>query len=149
MLWMNAWRRRLIGMFMRSFVVAAYAALTLIATASAQMPSPRGPEPAPSAFDPDPIIQITTTFRARIEGLADPRAVPSPTAQDTARRAVYNMAANECTVLVEIWRAECRLNSLSVYMALVNTGEPGPEPPQFPSMIGTAVFELKPRPSGP
>jgi hypothetical protein len=110
---------------------------------------PQRPGAPPSAFDPDPIIQITTTFRARIEGLADPRAVPSPTAQDTARRAVYNMAANECTVLIEIWRAECRLNSLSVYMALVNTGEPGPEPPQFPSMIGTAVFELKPRPSGP
>jgi len=143
---MDAWRSRLIGMFMRNFLVAAFAALALIAPASAQVPSFRGPEPTQSAFDPNPIIQITTTFRARIEGLADPRSVPSPTAQDTARRAIYNMAANECTVLIEVWRAECRLNSLSVYVALVSTGEPGPEPPQFPSMIGTAVFELRPMP---
>jgi hypothetical protein len=36
---------------------------------------PRRPPPS-SAFGPDPIIQITTTFRARIEGLADPRDAP-------------------------------------------------------------------------
>jgi hypothetical protein len=56
-------------------------------------------ERAASAFGPDPIIEITTTFRARIEGLADPRDVPSTTAQDTARRTLYNMAANECLPL--------------------------------------------------
>jgi hypothetical protein len=55
------------------------------------------------AGSPDPIIQITTTFRARIDGLTDPRDGPSTTAQDTARRTLYNMAANECTVLTEFW----------------------------------------------
>ena len=139
---MDARQKRLNGTF-PTLLTATIAALTLIPAASAQMPPLAGPEPAPSAFGPDPVIQITTTFRAQIEGLADPRDVPSTTAQDTARRTLYTMASNECAVLTEFWRAECRLNSLSVYVALVNTGTLGPEPPQFPSMIGTAVFELK------
>jgi len=40
--------------------------------------------------------------------------VPSTTAQDTARRLLYNMAANECIVLAEYWKAECRLSCLAV-----------------------------------
>lgn len=143
---MDPSRKRLIRMFMRTLLAAKFAAFALIAAASAQMRPLPGSEPGPSAFGPDPIIQITTTFRARIEGLADPRDVPSTTAQDTARRTLYNMAANECTVLTEFWRAECRLNSLSVYVALVSTGELNPEPSQFPSMFATAVFELKLKP---
>jgi hypothetical protein len=107
--------------------MATIAALTLIPAASAQMPL-AGQEPAPSAFGPDPVIQITTTFRARIEGLADPRDVLSTTAQDTARRTLYPMVSNECAVLTEFWRAECRPNSLSVYVALVNTGALGRNP---------------------
>jgi hypothetical protein len=126
----------------RIFLAVTFAALT-VAAASAQAITVPGTEPAASAFGPDPIIQITTTFRARIEGLAGPRDVPSPTAQDTARRTLYNMAANECTLLTEFWKAECRLNSLSVYVSLVNLGEPYPEPPQLPSMFGTAVYQLR------
>jgi hypothetical protein len=142
---MDARQKRINGI-LPTLLATTIAALTLIPAASAQMPPLAGAEPAPSAFGPDPVIQITTTFRAQIEGLADPRDVPSTTAQDTARRTLYNMASNECAVLTEFWRAECRLNSLSVYVALVNTGNLGPEPPQFPSMIGTAVFELKLKP---
>jgi hypothetical protein len=126
----------------RIFLAVTFAALT-VAAASAQAITVPGTEPAASAFGPDPIIQITTTFRARIEGLAGPRDVPSPTAQDTARRTLYNMAANECTLLTEFWKAECRLNSLSVYVSLANLGEPYPEPPQLPSMFGTAVYQLR------
>jgi len=77
---------------------------------------PGSEPPAPSAFGPDPVIQITTTFRARIEGVTDAREVPSTTAQDSARRTLYNMAANECTVLAEYWKAECRLNSFEIYV---------------------------------
>jgi hypothetical protein len=126
----------------RIFLAVTLAALTVTA-ASAQAITVPGTEPAASTFGPDPIIQITTTFRARIEGLADPRDVPNPTAQDTARRTLYNMAANECTLLSEYWKAECRLSSLSVYVSLVNLGEPDPEPPQLPSMFGTAVYQLR------
>lgn len=102
---------------------------------------------APSAFGPDPVIQITTTFRARIEGVTDAREVPSTTAQDSARRTLYNMAANECTVLAEYWKAECRLNSFSVYLPLESLEAPGAER-GAPSMFGTAVYELKPQSSG-
>ncbi len=106
--------------------------------ASAQTAIVPGTAPPPSAFGPDPIIQITTTFRARIEGVADPHAVPSTTAQDTARRLLYQMAANECLVLAEYWKAECRLSSLAVDASLETDVQP-----QVPSMFATAVYELR------
>jgi len=101
-----------------------------------------GPETATSAFGPDPILQITTTFQARIEGSADPREVPTTSAQETARRALYHMAANECLVLAEYWKADCRLNSFTVYEA--DESADGPRAQSLaPSMFGTALFELK------
>jgi hypothetical protein len=127
-------------MVMKTLVAMACAA-SMIAAAAAQPMAVPGPEAAASAFGPDPIIQITATFRARIEGSADPRDVPSPTAQDTARRTLYNMAANECTLLAEFWKADCRLSSFYVSME----GAQGFEGrPQLPSMFGTAVYELRP-----
>jgi hypothetical protein len=137
-------------MVMKSLVAFALAALASITAASAQpitMPGnipgtmPGAEPPAASAFGPDPVIQITTTFRARIEGANDARDVPSTTAQDSARRTLYNMAANECTLLAEFWKADCRLNSFYVSVESVI----GPEGrAQLPSMIGTAVYELRP-----
>jgi hypothetical protein len=125
----------------RSLVVA-FATLTSIAAASAQPTTIPNTEPGASAFDPDPILRITTTFRARIEGMADPRDVPSTPAQVTARRTLYTMAANECMVLSEYWKAECRLNSFSVYVPVARTVGPD-ELPQVPSMFGTAIYELR------
>jgi hypothetical protein len=128
------------GLIMRSILVTFAAALTSIAAASAQPTTIPNAEPTASAFDPDPIIRITTTFRARIEGLADPRDVPNAPAQVTTRRTLYTMAANECMVLSEYWKAECRLNSFSVYVPRIV----GPEElPQVPSMVGTAIYELR------
>jgi hypothetical protein len=129
-------------MVVRSVLAVIFAALTSMTAASAQTPTVPGTEPAASAFGPDAIIQITATFQARIEGVANPLDVPTATAQDTARRTLYNMAANECTLLAEYWKAECRLNSFTVYISTANAG---PEvPPQIPSMFGTAVFALRP-----
>ena len=127
-------------------VAVTLAALATITAVSAQpLTMPDTEPPAPSAFGPDPIIQITTTFRARIEGVSDAREVPSPTAQDTARRTLYNMAANECRVLSEYWKAECRLNSFTVYVSLETLEARERE---VPSMFGTAVYELKPQSPG-
>jgi hypothetical protein len=126
----------------RNLLSLSFAVLTWMAAASAQTPTIPSLEPATSAFGPDPIIQIMTTFRARIEGSADLRDVPSTTAQDTARRTLYNMAANECTVLAEYWKAECRLSSFSVYADLARIVGPDVQP-QIPSMFGTAVYELR------
>jgi hypothetical protein len=126
-------------MVMRNCLAAAIAA-SITAAAAAQPLAMPGSEAPASAFGPDPIIQITTTFRARIDGSADPRDVPSATAQNTARRTLYTMAANECTLLAEFWKADCRLNSFYVSTEIL-----GPEgQPQLPSMLGTAVYELRP-----
>jgi hypothetical protein len=130
-------------MAMKNLLAVAIAAPMITAAAAQPMAAP-GSEPAASAFGPDPIIQITTTFRARIEGSADPRDVPSPTAQDTARRTLYTMAANECTLLAEFWKADCRLNSFYVSMEIL--GPEGRLP--LPSMLGTAVYELRPLSQG-
>jgi hypothetical protein len=140
--WIYARRERRLGLVMRSLLAVTFAALTSIAAASAQPTTIPNSEPAASAFGPDPIIQITTTFRVRIEGVADPRDVPGTPAQGTARRTLYNMAANECTVLSEFWKAECRLNSFSVYVPVARIVGPD-ELPQVPSMFGTAVYELR------
>ena len=122
---------------MRSVLAVIFAAWASMAAAQA----PNMEEPPPSAFGPDPtIIQITTTFRARIEGLADPRDVPTTAAQDAARRSLYNMAANECTVLAQFWKAECRLRSFYVS----NIVGPPEVLPLVPSMFGRAVYELRP-----
>ena len=126
---------------MRSRLAVAFAAPVFAAPAAAQPSGFTGQEPpVASAFGADPIIQITTTFRARIDGAADPREVSPPTAQDTARRTLYNMAANECTVLAEYWKAECRLNSFEVSPDIF--AEPGVDR-AAPSMFGTAVYQLK------
>ena len=126
---------------MRSVLAVTFA--TWASMAAAQAPSM---EPPPSAFGPDPIIQITTTFRARIEGLADPRDVPTTAAQDAARRSLYNMAANECIVLAQFWKAECRLRSFYVSETDIVGPLEGPAEvrPHVPSMFGSAVYELRP-----
>ncbi len=124
---------------MKTLLAIAIAA-SMVAGVSAQPLAGAGSDAAASAFGPDPIIQITTTFRTRVDGSADPRDVPSPTAQGTARRTLYTMAANECTLLAEYWKADCRLNSFYVSMEIL-----GPEGrPELPSMLGTAVYELRP-----
>ena len=124
---------------MRSVLLVTFAAWASMT--AAQAPSM---EPPPSAFGPDPmIIQITTTFRARIEGLADPRDVPTMAAQGS----LYNMAANECVVLAQFWKAECRLRSF--YVSETTIVGPPEGPPEVllhvpPSMFGSAVYELRP-----
>jgi hypothetical protein len=111
---------------------------------------PNTPQNA-SAFGSDPIIRITTVFRTRIDAVSEPRNLPTPTAQDGARRIIYNMAANECTILAEFWKGECRLNSLSVciyspciYDAMLANVSGRDLQPEIPSMFGTAIYELRP-----
>ena len=64
-------------------------------------------------------------------------------AQETARRALYGMAESECTVLSEIFKAECRLGNVSISIPIVvgnvasNTSAPSN------SMSATAIYELK------
>jgi hypothetical protein len=115
-------------------------ALLLSATsANAQVPMP---QPAPSAFGADPIMHVTSVFRAKIEGVADIRDVPDIKAQEAVRKSLYDMAANECAVLAETLKAECRLSNIVIISpnTLVVGGYGVP-----PAMTATALYELKPR----
>jgi len=113
-----------------------------VAAASAQIGTFPNTEPPPSAFGPDPSLQITTIVHVRIEGLADARDVPTTAAQEMARRSLYNMAANECTMLAEFWKADCRLGSFYVYVPVADIGGPEVQAPAT-SMFGRAVYGLR------
>jgi hypothetical protein len=98
----------------------------------------------PSAFGVDPLIRVVASFRVAIAS-SDGQAASSMTAQEAARREIYAMAAKECGMLSETFKAECRLGS-------INTFAPGspPSPPSAASasmsyLNATANYELKPR----
>ena len=69
---------------MKHVLTVVLAISASVAAASAQIGTFPNTEPPPSAFGPDPILQITTIFQARIEGLADARDVPTTAAQEMA-----------------------------------------------------------------
>jgi hypothetical protein len=129
---------------MRTPAAITIALLLSATSASAQIFTQ--PQPQPSAFGTDPTIRITAQFRARIEGITDPREVPDAKAQDAARRALYQMAANECATLSEIWKAECRVSGFSVVAAAFPPSNI--QQPPVPSMTATATYELRVRASG-
>lgn len=108
-------------------------------SANAQVATPL---PAPSAFGVDPIIRVTSVFRAKIEGVTDIRDVPDAKAQEAVRKSLYDMAVNECAALAESLKAECRLSNIVIIApntVIVGTyGIP-------PAMTATALYELKPR----
>jgi hypothetical protein len=73
--------------------------------------------------------------------------VPTTAAQDAARRSLYNMAANDCIVLAQVCKAECRLRSFYVYQTVANIVGPPEVLPHVPSMFGRAIDELRPPPA--
>jgi len=122
---------------MRSLAIIALATLFIAVSASAQ-PTVTFNTPQHSAFGVDPVVRITTTFRTVVP--TDGPAGPDAKAQEAARRALYGVADGECALLSETFKAECRLNSLSMTnpvlpasAALSNV------------MSATAIYELKPR----
>jgi hypothetical protein len=99
-----------------------------------------GPNPPPSAFATDPIIRISSFFRTTA-AMTDGQSIPDAKSQEAARRELYRMAENECLILSETYRAECRLTSLTVN-SLFSTTPNGP-PPNV--MTATGVYELRAR----
>jgi len=98
-------------------------------------------QPPPSAFGVDPIVRITTTFRTPI-ALIDSQITLDANAQEAARRAIYAMAARECAVLSEAFKAECRLGNVLINFPFVAVSPTSsPPPPNYIS--GTASYELK------
>jgi hypothetical protein len=127
-------------MIMKSHLIGI--AMLLSATgANAQVPVPT-PQGAPSAFGVDPIMRVTSVFRAKIEGVNDLRDVPDIKAQEAVRKSLYDMAANECAILAETLKAECRLSNISIIppntIIVGSYGIP-------PALTATALYELRPR----
>lgn len=68
--------------------------------------------PQPSAFGPDPVVRIATSFRAPAP--VDGHGIPEAKAQETARQQLYRMADSECAILSEIYKADCRMGSVMI-----------------------------------
>jgi hypothetical protein len=127
---------------MKSLAIIVLALALPATSASAQIVLNPGP-PQNSAFGTDPIVRVTTALRTTVM-VAEPQAVLDAKAQETARRTLYGMAEGECAALSEIFKAECRLSSLSIINPIVT---PANAPPSN-VMNATVVYELKPKGSG-
>ena len=122
---------------MMKFMIAAAAVALAAGSASAQTTMT-----SPSAFGGGAIIGITSTFRTSVT-VTEPQAIPNAGAQDTARRALYTMAEGECVALSQIFKAECRLSSVSILFPAEPYNAATPN-----TMSATAIYELRPsRPS--
>jgi hypothetical protein len=126
---------------MKTLAAIPFMALFIATSANAQATMTFNNPPPSSAFGVDPMMRITTTFRVGVTS-ADPQTGPDAKAQEAARRALYGMADSECAVLSEVFKAECRLNSLATVVPFA----PANAPPSN-VMSATAIYELKPRPS--
>jgi hypothetical protein len=126
---------------MRTPITIIVATLLSAINASAQ-PFPTTAQPAASAFGVDPIIRVTSVFRAKIEGVTDIRDVPDIKAQEAVRKSLYDMAANECATLAETLKAECRLSNIVIVTPTTfiagTYGIPA-------AMTATALYELRPK----
>jgi hypothetical protein len=122
---------------MKTLATVAIAVALSAAHANAQTTMTFG-STAPSAFGAEPIMRVTSTFRTTV-ALTEPQAIPDAKAQETARRALYGMAESECAALSEIFKAECRLSSVSTVVFVPAASAP----PN--TMSATAIYELRPR----
>jgi len=100
--------------------------------------------PQTSAFGVDPVIRIAASFRVAI-ATSDGQSASNMVAQEAARREIYAMAAKECGVLSETFKAECRLGSISTFAPGSPAGSPSVAPTSTSYLNATANYELKPR----
>ena len=98
-------------------------------------------QPAPSVFGPDPVMRVTVAFRTSA-ATAETQPMGDAQAAETVRRTLYGMAAAECAVLAEVFKAECRLNSVAMPTVFGTVNSSG-------VMTATALYELKPKDFSP
>ena len=119
---------------MRSILLAA-AALSMT-SAAAQVSSPVPPGPQQRGEQP---LRVSSTFRTTLT-MAPTQVVPDPAAQEAGRRALYAMAADECTALSEIFKSDCHLTSVQIvaFPPLGSNAQPAN------ILNATANYELRP-----
>ena len=124
--------------FARSaFALSAFVLAVSTQGALAQINLTSSPNP-PSSFA-DQTIKVTTSFRTPLSPAADAQTPPDAKAQEAARRELYRMAENECAALLEIYKAECHLISVTI-----NQSFPLPASAVPPNALNaTAVYELR------
>ena len=91
-----------------------------------------------SATGIDSVVRVTTSFRTTVM-ITELQMGPDAKAQEAARRALYGMAESECAALSEIFKAECRLSSLSIVNPIAPANVPASN-----ILTASAVYELKP-----
>ena len=120
-----------------TFGATTFVATTLGATsAAAQVISPIPPGPPQRPEQP---LRITSTFRTTLT-MAPTQIVPDAAAQETGRRALYAMAADECAVLSETFKSDCHLTSVQIvaFPPLGSNAQPAN------ILNATATYELRP-----
>jgi hypothetical protein len=124
---------------MKTLAVLAIVTAFSATAANAQITSTFGPpQPPLSPFGVDPIMRVSSVFRVAVT--SEPTApFTDPKAQEAARRTLYGMAEGECAILSEVFKAECRLGSVSIIL-----GPIGPNAPMN-LMSATVAFELRPK----
>jgi hypothetical protein len=132
---------------MRVVVAFALSAIVFATRADAQgimsvvpdgpfpLEAPRPPATS-SVFSANGTVRITTTFRIAV-ATKDTESLNDAKAQEDGRRRLYGMAAGECEIIAEAFKAECRLNSFSISSLATSR-------PPTNMMAATAVYELKP-----
>ena len=100
-----------------------------------------GPENRETAFGTDPVIHITSQFRTAV-ALKEGQVLAEGTTLETARRELYQMAENECQTLSQIYKAECRLSSVTIAGAF-----PNPNQPPQNTVSASATYQLRTRSS--
>ena len=100
-----------------------------------------GPDNRETAFATEPVIHITSQFRTAVT-LKEGQVVAEGTTLETARRELYQMAENECQTLSQIYKAECRLSSVTIAGAF-----PNPNQPPQNTVSASATYQLRTRSS--
>jgi len=125
---------------MRSLAIPLVVALLAAGSATAQVAAPPPIPPLqPIAPRTEQPLRITSNFRTMV-ALAPTQLVPDSAAQEVARRALYAMAADECTALSEVFKSDCRLTSVQIvaFPPLGSNAQPANV------LNATATYELKP-----
>ncbi len=121
---------------MKSLAILLAAAVLGMTSAAAQVSSPVPPGPQLRGEQP---LRVSSTFRTTLT-MAPTQIVPDPAAQEAGRRALYAMAADECTALSEIFKSECHLTSVQIvaFPPLGSNAQPAN------ILNATANYELRP-----
>jgi hypothetical protein len=123
---------------MKTVVTVFWMIVMFTATANAQTMI-IGSDNRETAFGTDPVIHINSLFRTAVT-LKEGQMIPEGTTLEAARRELYQMSENECQTLAQIYKAECRLSSVTINGVL-----PAPNQQPQTTVTANASYELRPR----